>query len=173
MLQQNSYFAKRYAKWVIASYMPTTYFSAVSAAVAALFLVLKFDIVLLILSAVSLIRIKMQISLQKKSIKPLVFTARIKRMYFTLALVFAVLLLLGIILKSDIPVIILYALSFVSVLSGFLVKVLNHIPEKLIANGYINSAKRILKSLDRLSVVGVTGSYGKTGTKFILGTYIE
>ncbi len=173
MLQQNSYFAKRYGKWVLQSHMPATYFGAVLAAIASLFLSLGFDIVLLVLCVASLIKIKSQISLQKKSIKPLVITARIKRMYVTLGIVFALLLILCIVLKSNIPIILIFVFSFVNVLSGFLVKVLNHIPEKLIANSYIRSAKKILRDLNNMSVIGVTGSYGKTSTKFILARILS
>lgn len=173
MLQQNSYFAKRYFKWVLQSNITATLYSIAFTIVCAVSLLFEIDILLIIISAISLVRIKGQISLQKKSIKPLVFTARIKRMYFTLAVVFIALLVLGIYFESLIPIIVLFALSFVSVLSGFLVKALNHIPEKLIANSYVKSAKKILKSLNNMKVVGVTGSYGKTGTKFILARILS
>jgi UDP-N-acetylmuramoyl-tripeptide--D-alanyl-D-alanine ligase len=40
--------------------------------------------------------------------------------------------------------------------------------EKAINRWYINDAKGILKSMNRLVVIGITGSYGKTSTKYFL-----
>jgi len=45
--------------------------------------------------------------------------------------------------------------------------------EKLISNSYINKAKRKLAAQDKLKVVGITGSYGKTSLKNILGTILS
>lgn len=45
--------------------------------------------------------------------------------------------------------------------------------EKMISRKYINEARRILKNRPSLTTVGVTGSYGKTGTKFILKGLLE
>ncbi len=41
--------------------------------------------------------------------------------------------------------------------------------EKSINNGFLEDAKRIIREMPRLQVVGITGSYGKTSTKVILG----
>jgi len=49
-----------------------------------------------------------------------------------------------------------------------LVNLLNSPLETAINNWYIADAKRILKEMPRLLVIGVTGSYGKTSTKFFL-----
>ena len=40
--------------------------------------------------------------------------------------------------------------------------------EQGINNHYLNDAKRILRSMPRLKVIGITGSYGKTSTKYFL-----
>ena len=45
--------------------------------------------------------------------------------------------------------------------------------EKAISNYYVNDAKRILHEHRSLTVIGVTGSYGKTSTKFILGRILN
>ena len=50
---------------------------------------------------------------------------------------------------------------------------LNKPIEKAINRWFINDAKRILKSCPDLTVIGVTGSYGKTSVKFILKTLLE
>lgn len=43
--------------------------------------------------------------------------------------------------------------------------------EKHINRGYYNDAKRILSSMPRLKVIGITGSYGKTSTKHFFNPY--
>lgn len=45
--------------------------------------------------------------------------------------------------------------------------------EKLIANAYINDAKKILSQRPDLKIVAITGSYGKTSTKFILSSILS
>ena len=45
--------------------------------------------------------------------------------------------------------------------------------EKIIANSYIKRAKKKLRKFDKLTVVGITGSYGKTSVKNILSTILS
>ncbi len=45
--------------------------------------------------------------------------------------------------------------------------------EKLISNSYINKAKKNLLNHKKILVVGITGSYGKTSVKNILGTILS
>lgn len=107
--------------------------------------------------------------LPKKAKKPLVFTARVKRLYGTACVLF--LLLFGfslVLLYLHLPLFLCQAAlifpSYVVLLSDDL----NRPAESLIRKKYINEAKRKIASLPRLIVIGITGSYGKTGTKYIL-----
>lgn len=43
----------------------------------------------------------------------------------------------------------------------------------LINNGYIRSAKKVIKANKNLKVIGITGSYGKTSTKNIINAILE
>lgn len=45
--------------------------------------------------------------------------------------------------------------------------------EKIISNSYIRRAKKKLKEFDKLKVIGITGSYGKTSVKNILATILS
>lgn len=45
--------------------------------------------------------------------------------------------------------------------------------ETHINNGFINDAKRIIREMPALTTVGITGSYGKTSSKFILGRILS
>ncbi|MBQ3905265.1 MAG: UDP-N-acetylmuramoyl-tripeptide--D-alanyl-D-alanine ligase [Lachnospiraceae bacterium] len=51
--------------------------------------------------------------------------------------------------------------------------VINRPIEKAVNQYYINDAKRILKSVPGLQIIGVTGSYGKTSVKFYLQTLLQ
>ncbi len=168
MLQQNSYFPSRYFGWLKDSFSSV---SAVSAAVAfILWLLASFNALMwfmFISLAVSLLRIRRAFKLQNSSIKKLVFTARVKRLIFTESALLGVLCILFAFLPgwlSLIPLALIFA-SPALVLAAYYI---NAYPEKVITEYYIRDAKKILASSPRLKVIGITGSYGKTGTKFIL-----
>lgn len=133
--------------------------------------------------------------------KPLVYTARVKRLTATVIILDAALLVLAAILWDageglfiaaadgvkpffrllflkvfyggygtlavfDGLLLILTGLKLVSCVIGCLV---NSPVEKGINLHFINDAKRILAKNPNLTIIGVTGSYGKTSVKFFLG----
>lgn len=170
MLQQNSYFPSRYTAWLktSASVYPALLYLLIS-------LLLCFGLYrlqMLFTALLLFVCIYSTVSFQKKSIKPLVFTGRIKRLYTAASVVFLVLILgyAGFPDKAfgKICAEILLLLSFVTPLSVYLCWGITYPAEKAISRFYINDAKRILKSHKGLKVIGVTGSYGKTTVKFIL-----
>ena len=98
-----------------------------------------------------------------------VVTSRIKRLYITEFLIIG--LLFVSLIMTNFSGIILVLLSLVmSFLYYFIyiVNIINKPVEKLVYLYYFNKAKTKLKEMTRLSVVGVTGSYGKTTSKNIL-----
>lgn len=111
---------------------------------------------------------------KKLSKKPLVFTARVKRMLVTEYVIIFIAAVLSLML---IP---LWALPFAAAVLFLICPYLNlaanliNSPiEKAICNYYINDAKKLLASHPDLKVVGITGSYGKTGTKYALSTILS
>ena len=105
----------------------------------------------------------------KKPKKPFVFTTRVKRLY---AVSFIILCIISYILSIFGNVIIL---SVWPVLLPVLVAVCGFIawgPEKIITEYYFRSARRKLLSQSDLIRIGITGSYGKTSVKHILGTIL-
>ena len=56
---------------------------------------------------------------------------------------------------------------------NLIANVINHPIEKGINQHYINDAKRMLRSVPGLQIIGVTGSYGKTSVKFYLQTLLQ
>ena len=106
----------------------------------------------------------------KKAKKPLVFTARVKRLLFTLFLLHALLVLLAFLSPAwRNYFIMLYALA--GLCEYYLILAANFINrpvEQGINRHYINDAKRLLADMPNLKVIGVTGSYGKTSVKFFV-----
>lgn len=115
---------------------------------------------------------------EEKEKKPFVITNRIKRMYITNTIIFICLLLLANLnLTNLIVTLILNVLySIYIVISFYVVIILNKINqpiEKKIQKGFYNKAQEKLESHEGLQIIGITGSYGKTSTKYIVSTILE
>ena len=173
MLQQNSYFARRYFKWVKNSFaLRLVILSLAFFALAFLFTTKLYSFFCYFSAFLLLIRLVVMIVRIKRSIKPIVFTSRIKRLFFAATLLIALFWLLFVLYNENIigQVFLLLFLMItlltpiLCLLSLFLCSPI----EKAFNRYYINDAKKILKNQKGLIVIGVTGSYGKTTTKFIL-----
>lgn len=166
MLQLNSYRGERYRKWCRENesrlvnwkrllpalllplmYLPTVWSYAASAVVLLITLVLN---------------------LPKKAKKPLVYTARVKRLLTLLFGLYAAVLVGCGFLAS------LRCTGFVAVLAlvpwlwvGLVAALISPL-EKYIANWYVKDAYNRIRSMSHLKVIGITGSYGKTSTKNFL-----
>ena len=118
----------------------------------------------------------------KNAKKALVYTSRIKRLYAVSFLVlFFTSFIISIIAGYPVPIhdhsqwihILLLAspvfLPLWIAISGLIAWPI----EKAISELYFRDAQRILKSRNDLIRIGITGSWGKTSVKFILGTLLE
>lgn len=170
MLQQNSYYPSRYFGW-LKDNLP--FYDVLLFLASALLFIFKFYIgQTIFIAAVLAVRIPKALNIQKKSIKKLVFTARIKRIFATAIVVHLVLIAVYVSfpvsaigrLSMDFGL----ALSFLTPVFAFLLWALTVPVEKIVSIWYINDAKTKLKAYGNLKVIGITGSYGKTTTKFIL-----
>ena len=105
----------------------------------------------------------------QKAKKPLVHTPRMIRMFVTHTVILA-LAVLWLFSTKNIFLMIPFALLFALLIPVFvlLVNFLNSPLENTINNWYVADAKRILREMPRLIVIGVTGSYGKTSIKHFL-----
>lgn len=118
-----------------------------------------------------------------KAKKPFALTARVKRLYIVSIIVFLLILsgiVFGLVPTADskhpagMPGIVMLLLfpAFIPLwvaLCGLLAWPV----EKAISELYFRDAQRILRSRPDLIRVGITGSWGKTSVKFILGTILE
>lgn len=170
MLQQNSYFPSRYTSWLNTE--PPLLSVAAYFVISLLISFKQYPLQLLFTAVMLLLGIYRAVNFQKKSIKKLVVTSRVKRLYFSAALLFAVLLALYCIfpksLAGRIAAILLLLAAFVTPLLTYFCWAVTYPVEMAVSRHFINDAKRILKEHRRLKVIGITGSYGKTSVKFIL-----
>lgn len=170
MLQQNSYYPSRYFGWLKEN-LP--FYDEIIFLISAVLFIFHLYIPQVIFCAAVLgIRIPISLSQQKKSIKKLVFTARVKRLFATAIILQLVLITLYVVkpisLVGTLSLDISFLLSFLTPIFTILIWVINVPVEKAVNFWYINDAKKILRSYKDLKVIGITGSYGKTTTKFIL-----
>ncbi len=111
----------------------------------------------------------------KKAKKPFVVTMRVKRTYITSAIVFTLLCaLIGVLLTGAEPR--LYFIGLFPLLLPVWVALggLCAWPvEKLVSEMYFRDAQKKLAARPDLIKIGITGSYGKTSVKFILGTILQ
>ena len=111
----------------------------------------------------------------KKAKKPFVVTMRVKRTYITSAIVFTVICgICGSLLTGEEPR--LYFIGLFPLLLPLWVALggLCAWPiEKLVSEMYFRDAQKKLAARPDLIKIGITGSYGKTSVKFILGTILQ
>lgn len=118
--------------------------------------------------------------------KPLVYTARVKRMLATTGILFAVAVSVAAVLTAiasaadfsggmtgKICALMLTVLFILMPVLVLLVNLINHPVEQGINRHYINDAARILREMPALTVIGVTGSYGKTSVKYFLSRLLS
>ena len=178
MLQQNSYFISRYYGWLKGSFTLRLCGEVfLYLILSLLFLREKFLLSAVLAFCMAAVRVALAVRVKKTAIKPLVFTGRVKRLYATAIIVSGAALSVYEVFPENTAgqaaALISFMLSSVTPLLCVITKIINSPLEKLIGRRYINSAKRILKSHNNLKVIGITGSYGKTTTKFILNRILS
>ena len=105
---------------------------------------------------------------------PLVYTMRVKRLFATNIILFAVIATLAVLFAGKWAMAIIGAALVLSNIIMLLANLVNTPIEKAINRHYYNDAKRIIESNKNLIVIGVTGSFGKTSTKnYLAGVLAE
>lgn len=177
MLQLNSYFASRYLDWLKTAFSYRTVFAALAYALSLLLLLSKAgNLIPLAAFAVlsGALRCLFAVYGVRRAKKKLVVTPRVQRMFVTslaLALVPLILVMAGV--SPFWPLFSLLTLLLLAPVLTLLALFINKPLELLIARWYVNDARKILRSCHDMTVIGITGSYGKTSTKFILGRILS
>ena len=102
---------------------------------------------------------------KEKAKKPFVITERVKRLICVHA---AAALALALLIRTLLPAVLAYLLPAFEPLILALSAMIAQPIEKNINNQFLNDARRRLDAMPGLIKIGITGSYGKTSTKFLL-----
>lgn len=101
----------------------------------------------------------------KQAKKPLVYTARVKRLFICIIAVFAVLyFLFQVVFHMNVGLLVVL-IPLLAPVGNLLMRPV----ENGVKRHFFNEAKEKLEGREDLIKIGITGSYGKTSTKFILG----
>jgi len=112
------------------------------------------------------IRLIYDVKTKQQTKKPLAYTARVKRMISIQVILYSGLVILMYQFNADL---LIFATIIFMSLPILLVANMVLIPwEKMMKNYYYKDAKKRLSEHSTLKIIGITGSYGKTSTKFIL-----
>jgi len=109
--------------------------------------------------------------------KPLVVTARVKRLFVTTILIYALYVLL--IIKFYVPTYLNYyyfilgTLIYFNYFVVFAANIINKPVEKCVYLNFKRQSDKKLKSLTNMDVIGITGSYGKTSTKNVVNDILS
>lgn len=180
MLQQNWYNdGNRYFKWILDNVDKVFITFDVMFVFFALFKLISFNASVIIFaifySVVTIINNKLLKKEQNK--KPLVITKRIKRLYATLLILYAIAIVPILYDFVDARIygyyIYLGLLVYFNYFMVLLANIINKPIEGLVFLHYKNIAKNKIMSMPNLKRIGITGSYGKTSTKNALNDILN
>lgn len=169
MMQLNSYRNSRYWRWTQKNFQQKFVFSTGLIIAGGVFITLGIALVPAYLGWLFGAGFGAYTLLTEKHKKKLAFTRRSKTLFFTsIGLFLGTSLALLFLLPLHFAFLALAVIDFLAfgwlILANFAL-----IPvERRIAQWYKDDAKRILKSMPHLKVIGITGSYGKTSVKHFL-----
>lgn len=178
MFQLNSYKPKVQTKWVFNNVSVYLIFVCISMAIgASLALILKDDVVDILSIAYPVVMAVAAVTiLPKKHYKtPLKYTMRVNRLIITMSIIYLIPIVMLFIDNGYMLTAMALMLLFLFLIPWLmlLANLINRPMELLINRWYINDAKRILKGCPRLTVIGITGSFGKTSVKYFLDTLLS
>lgn len=177
MLQQNLYDDDhRYLKWIKKNFDKIM----LGAEILQLFLVFfilfikKSNFILILFGIIYFLLFIRSFGISHKEVvkKPLVVTARIKRLLCTITLIYLIMIYFSYKLNINVYLI-LTILAYFQYFIALLAVKINKPVEKCVFLKFKRMALKKLNSMNNLKVVGITGSYGKTSSKNILNEILN
>ena len=168
MFQLNSYFFNKQMRWMRKN-IKKVLLKTIFILMPTILLILKNTIVNIFAIIFMAISILYNLPKAKSKIK-LKFTNRVLRMFFTELILICIVLFVK---YKNYTYIKLGIVNILAPVWCIVANLINFPVEYLIKKYYINEAKKILKDMPNLVVIGVTGSYGKTSMKNYLKTLLE
>ncbi|MBR5133117.1 MAG: UDP-N-acetylmuramoyl-tripeptide--D-alanyl-D-alanine ligase [Alistipes sp.] len=164
MFQQNSYRTERYNRWLRSTGEWHSRMNIVSLLAAAIFAFTDHTTALAVMGLWMMVIAIAEFSIKYKI--PVAYTMRVKRLFTTRLAITATAVAITHIYAADytLSVMMLMAVDYWTILANLI----NRPLEALITRWYYNDAKRMLRSMPHLKIIGITGSFGKTSTKHFL-----
>ena len=164
MFQQNSYRTERYNRWLRSTGEWHSHMNMLSVASALLFAFTSHIAAIIVVAVWMLIIAVSEFSIKYKI--PVAYTMRVKRLFSTRIILSAAVVALVHIYapKYTLSAMMIMAVDYWTILANLI----NRPLEMLITRWYYNDAKRMLRSMPNLKIIGITGSFGKTSTKHFL-----
>lgn len=181
MLQQNWYNdGNRYLKWVNTakkSIFLTIDFAFFLFAPLTLFFNIEISLIVFFVLSVVMCYLERKKQKREQLKKPLVFTARVKRLSITTAILYLISIVLIVIwfMEENLwsYICILGIMAYLNWFLVYLSNIINKPVEKQVFYHYRRFAVRKLKQMNQMEVIGITGSYGKTSSKNILSDILN
>ena len=160
IFQLNSYFLKKYVNWMKVN-VKKILLKSIGILIPSLILLFNNNVARII--SIIILAISIFANLPKNKAKiPLKYTNRVIRMFITQAIIITLICFIS---NNFIT---LGVLNIIAFCLCVIANIINYPMEYGIRKYYINDAKKILKNMPNLTVIGVTGSYGKTSVKNFL-----
>ncbi len=174
MLQLNSYRNDRFLRWINTDrHNIYNYKSALVLAP----LLLLYNQWLFVVSSIAVYMYLLFVRTARKEKKKFVYTSRVKRLFVVIVVFFVLLFLLAFALSGDqylrisilsIGVSIVIFPYILVALNGLMIPI-----EHMVSIRYVADARGMLEEMAGVTVIGITGSYGKTSTKYILNEILS
>ena len=110
--------------------------------------------------------------------KKLIITARIKRLIFTITILYIIPIILLIITRENyhihwVMILIISLITYINTIVVFIAMIINTPIERTVYLYYKTKAQKKIKEMNNLKIIGVTGSYGKTSCKNVLADILN
>ena len=175
ILQLNSYYNVRFLDYLKGELKISSVVSVIVSDLTVGLWFLSPIISAILAGVVGIIRVSHAIYKVKTAKKKIVYTGRVKRMYATSFILSAVLIALCFVNETTAIVSLILSALIVAFIPfwAMIVNLVNAPIEWSMRQWFINDALKILKNHTPMKVIGITGSYGKTSTKHILGRILS
>lgn len=173
MYQLNSYQVLSHWNWIKQKGLKEIFFRNMWLAIPVVLCFCE-DFVVLVTGTAICYVMMLVVNRKKKYKKPLVYTDRLTRLLGTMGLLnFIITFICLFYFYLWQAGIVLTAWTLLLPVTIMLANLINSPIEKHINNKFINEAKKILADMPNLQIIGITGSYGKTSTKYFLNKLLS
>lgn len=173
MFQLNSYQFQSHVRWIKSKCLKDIIFRNIWLFIP---IVIGFsqNAVLLITGALISLLFMFRVNRKKEYKKPLIYTKRLTRLIITTGILNILVIAIALkFLTFSQTVIVLAVWTFLLPILILISNLINKPIELAINQKYINRAKKKLSDMKNLKIVGITGSYGKTSTKYFLNKLLS